>query len=479
MNHFWSGENSRHIIERIIIEGDFVLQTPAHFGNGDGDSSVMELLTDSADPSRAMLPGASIAGALRAYLWSREVGEVDPETLQAQNYRHTLTVSLLGGLRADNDGGQSRLIVDDASGDGVGRIERDGVGINPMSRTAAEDMLYRVQLWSAGTRFTLRFELLIYAGDDRDGLRRALAVALSGLNDGAITLGARKRRGYGRGAVEAWRVLRFDLSTIEGVMAWLQTGNVSLSTIAAPVDLLAALNTDDNFARTTQWFEIDACFTLNGSLLIRSFDAAYTDMRHLHSGGRPVLSGTSLTGALRARAGKILRTIHAQDSTRQDKLMEDIFGSPPRKKEDKTPLKGGKLTVEEHVIETQAPDRVQSRVSIDRFTGGALDTALFTQQPVFESDAKGVRVKLRLRNPSEAEIGLLLLLLKDLWTGDLPLGGEQSVGRGRLRGESATLTDHVQTWALKRDADDNISVTGTNLNEYVAQMHQYLNGGRA
>ena len=46
---------------------------------------------------------------------------------------------------------------------------------------------------------------------------------------------------------------------------------------------------------------------------------------------------------------------------------------------------------------------------------------------------------LHLRQPEDAEIGLLLLLLKDLWTGDLTVGSESSVGRGRLQGISATL----------------------------------------
>jgi hypothetical protein len=50
-----------------------------------------------------------------------------------------------------------------------------------------------------------------------------------------------------------------------------------------------------------------------------------------------------------------------------------------------------------------------------------------------------VQVKLTLRNPEDHEVGLLLLLLKDLWTGDLPVGGESSVGRGRLQGIKAHL----------------------------------------
>jgi hypothetical protein len=51
----------------------------------------------------------------------------------------------------------------------------------------------------------------------------------------------------------------------------------------------------------------------------------------------------------------------------------------------------------------------------------------------------------------------LLVLLKDLWTGDLPLGGESGVGRGRLRGLSATL-EHTQdgattAWSIEPDGE--------------------------
>jgi hypothetical protein len=47
-------------------------------------------------------------------------------------------------------------------------------------------------------------------------------------------------------------------------------------------------------------------------------------------------------------------------------------------------------------------------------------------------------MRLELRNPEEGEIGLLLLLVKDLLTGDLPVGGTASVGRGVFTGR-ATL----------------------------------------
>lgn len=43
----WEANVSRRIKERIVIEGVLVLQTPAHFGNGDADDlSDMPLLLD-------------------------------------------------------------------------------------------------------------------------------------------------------------------------------------------------------------------------------------------------------------------------------------------------------------------------------------------------------------------------------------------------------------------------------------------------
>src|SRR5438552_7411936 len=71
----WSGDVSRKIVRRIVVEGDLVLQTPAHFGNGDGNDLVdMPLLTDPLEDKIPLLTGASIAGALRGYLHEREHG---------------------------------------------------------------------------------------------------------------------------------------------------------------------------------------------------------------------------------------------------------------------------------------------------------------------------------------------------------------------------------------------------------------------
>jgi hypothetical protein len=74
----------------------------------------------------------------------------------------------------------------------------------------------------------------------------------------------------------------------------------------------------------------------------------------------------------------------------------------------------------------------QGRVKIDRFTGGALETALFEEQPCVGGK---VSLNVRVLNPTPAQMGLLALVARDLCEGLLPLGGGAAVGRGVMKGE--------------------------------------------
>ncbi len=436
MAKMWKGDHSRRITTRIVIEGDLVLQTPAHFGNGDGSPATdMPLLLDPLDEAEGrltpLLTGASLAGALRSHL--REVESGYSQGVSDQ----PLCVALFGGTQGDDDGEQSPLIVDDARGEAGATEFRDGVTLNPQSRTAESEKKYDMQLWAAGTGFPMRFELVIRKYDKQsDRMKQALATALAGLSDGGITLGARKQRGYGAVKAENWRAETFDLTTAKGLLDWLERGGGPVTAQDSLETTLGAALPPAEDKRED--FRIEATFALDGSLLIRSggrsadrgLDAVHLSARHPDGNGepQPVLSGTSLAGALRARAFKILGTLGEKERAKE--LVDKVWGTEPC---------ASRLRVSEQVIHHVQREFVQNRVSIDRFTGGALDTALFNEQPVFGDRDSRLTLTLHLRQPEEAEIGLLLQLLKDLWTGDLPVGGESSVGRGRLQGISARL----------------------------------------
>lgn len=508
----------RYIRERWVITGKLELKTPAHFGTGEqGDLTDMPLIMDEVDDKRPLLLGTSIAGALRNYLREVERGDGVPFPVKLQDdteqvyknkqkaERRLAATLLFGGYRGDDEGIQSPLIVHDALGRADDFELRDGVAIDAKTRTAADEKKFDIELLAAGSTFDLRFELLI--GEPKDGehaklsfsehraqLLQALATTLQGLQDGHITLGARKRRGYGECTAHSWEVQRYDLTTAEGLLAWLtserdeswkewqappsEVKSIIVEALQA-IDSTISVHAEDHRQRAT----LTATFALDGSLLIRSgFGESDTgpDTVHLHSKRPnkkdpvPILPGTSWAGVLRHRASQIVRTLAGTDE-KVKKFIDPMFGPAEIKSEDRHTW-ASRLSIKEKEI-TGSHSLVQTRVKIDRFTGGAFESALFSEEPLFGKENTEVTLELTLRSPSpedplqkgisekqlkqmHEEIGLLLLLLKDLWTGDLPVGGESGVGRGRLIGKEAKLTFQGKDWTITKAGENGLSVTG-------------------
>ncbi|MGM3309669.1 RAMP superfamily CRISPR-associated protein [Anabaena sp. WFMT] len=424
--------NHRHVIERIIIKGTLVLDTPTCLGSGDveGDTDLV-ILRDSVE-DKALLMGSSIAGALRNYLRDYEYG-----------YNAEEICVLFGGQRSEEEGEQSPLIINDAISNTIPHVElRDGVKINSITRTAEDGQKYDLELLEAGTKFDISFELIIE--NNREKLIRELVIVLQGLESGKIPIGMKKQRGFGRCHVEEWQVWKFDLQKSDERLDWLnfehwKLGLFSSYPIHKSIEEALGLFLDEKEDKRDR-LTIHSTFTLASPLLIRSGQASSDkapDVVHLKSRRngefQPVLSGTSLAGVLRHRAERIVNTLQKNTS-----IIDEIFGVDFSKDKTKK-AKVSRLIVHESVIK-KSNDLVQNRIAIDRFTGGALHGALFNEQPIFGSDKTELKLELELRQPKPHEIGLLLLLIKDLWTGDLPVGGTSSIGRGRLQGKTATIT---------------------------------------
>ncbi|NEP84089.1 MAG: hypothetical protein F6K39_41795 [Okeania sp. SIO3B3] len=486
--HMTDWRDPRPIQRRLIVMGNLVLQSPAHCGNGDAETfsyTDLVLVRDSLD-QRPLLPGASITGAVRNYLCERELGYH-----QAKN-KATLSVQLFGAAKGDDNGIQSPLIIHDAlaEADTVEIELRDGVKINPETRTAEEKKKFNLETLAAGTVFPLYFELLLPGGDMALQLKQALALALEGLQTEAtpIHLGARKRRGLGRANVAQWQVWDFDLTTPNGLLAWLAFEHPDLeSPRPAPVknkDIWQALGLEE--ARLTldkrAFFHLKADLTLSGSLLVRSgftrqANEPDTVQLHLRQADRqsqqPVVPGSSFAGVLRHRALRIATTLLGD---RAEALVNEMFGfgcadesmnqhntNGHGNNGQQPQIKSSRVHIADARV-NHVNSFVQSRIQIDRFTGSAHEAKLFHEQPVFGTPDTVLTLDLTLRNPTTAEIGLLLHTLKDLWLGDLPLGGQSSIGRGRVQGRCADLTwqhanAEVQRWHIQQ-TDGSLSITG-------------------
>jgi CRISPR/Cas system CSM-associated protein Csm3 (group 7 of RAMP superfamily) len=486
----------REISRRIIVKGELTLLTPARFGGGEeGVITSMPILRDAAT-NLPLLPGSSIAGAMRAYVRERildyEVAEPKNESMIAQKlFGEVLDEDAGRGTGQNAESRESYLIINDALAKSSLTEFRPGVKINPKTKTAdlIEDkggQLYDMELLEAGTRFELGFELDLPANEDlQRELLQGFAIALTGFESGEIGMGARKRRGFGECKITKWNVQIYDLKTPKELVAWIssepgtsQTGN----TIAEQLGVSQPL--PDNRNR----FTLDAEFRLATSLLIRSggSDTKSPDMAHLRSSHKDekdtfILSGTSLAGAMRARGQRIANTMLKDDEAAK-KLISELFGPATDEFKQQSERKNlsdpsaSRLTVRERAVQGKS-DLVQTRIRIDRFTGGTYPGALFEQQPVTGGDQSLVTVSIELRKPTEAQIGLLLHLLRDLWTGDLPLGGEASVGRGRLEGVKADLcwyrpAQKKEAWHITPKGKDKLQIEGDlkNLNAYASSM---------
>ncbi len=430
--------NPRGIKERILVSGTLILNTPAHIGTGDTDGPLdMPLLLDPLE-QKALLPGTSIAGALRNYL---------------EGYDESMAARLFGSA---SDGGQrSPLIVDDALSCDFRTELRDGVSIDPLTRTS--DNTFDMELLSAGTKFGLSFELIV----TDEALVGALAIALDGLEKGKISLGGRKSRGFGRCQVDSWKVRRYDMTTIQGLLSWLkdEPGEEQEGTISEILGVPVSFKEESGCV-------IECTFKISSSLLIGAIPdrADAPDKVHLYSTRNDetvsILSGTSLAGALRARALRILNTLGKDGYS----ITDDIFGY--RKRDSKGKPTPSRLWADETVI-AEPLEVLQTRLKIDRFTGGAYPSALFNEMPLFSKADTEVKIHFGLSQARDNEVGLLLLLLKDLWTGDLPLGGGHGIGRGYLKGKTATLTYDNESWSFTQDKGLVVSGDKERLEEFV------------
>ena len=470
------------IVRRLYARGTWKVCSVAHFGGNETDIADMCLLKDA--DGNPFIPGASIAGAARSFLAQQsQVWEKYKTGAETSALKRLFGGDMRLGRKQPekNKDTMSALIVADADCKQAETSIRDGVRVEHSSGSAAMGAKFDIEVVERGTEFNLSLECIIRREDDqrsnKPNLEDLFFALLHAFQEGHIRLGARTRRGYGRGKVASWDIVDLQMCNPEHVMTWLSgdiwscNANTNLESSKLKP---RGLKTD-----CRKYFRIEADFALQTSLLIRSTptdtDSEEPGAVHLHYGGEPtdekaIVPGTSFAGAFRHRATLIAETlcwpkedgdkdtacemfgpVHEQkpkgklqepDQAEFEENTEGVHAEESNEARQKE-LWASRVWIEEHLAKN-IQYRWQYRVAIDRFTGGSLDTALFDEKPVYPLSLKDplhyhLRLTLMLEEPEDAEIGLLLLTLRDFWYGHAALGGETSNGRGTLRGLSAEL----------------------------------------
>lgn len=498
---------AREITRRVIITATLETLTAIHVGGGEDPVGVDLALARDGD-GNCCIPATSIAGVLRGWHQTAH-GAISTNALWGYQERAA------AGRRAQ--GHASFITVDDAKvafPRGSRHLTRDGVAIDPYWSTAKYGQKYDREIIPAGSTVELRLifdERATPAGAHGSGAQMdvdsAVAATLRTLRFDDLRLGAAVTRGFGRVRMTGGITVEQRLDDRDEMLALLDKlaagqPDERLSDIGDAQPIVAAGNTlqTDRVAIEVEWCP-------DGPLMVKAgFDGFAADAMPLvepdANGVALLLPGSSIKGALRADAERILRTVVAPPAgspapPRALALAEYLFGREKRRKPQRAagdgeassgssaaeaavaapgqqPARGalyfedcfgraGPLTAKAWQEILLAPDELHSgesglqsqltqhklsdwshayHVAIDRWTGGAAEGLLFSSLEPGSTEWAPIRLQFDagILGPwAEPAFALLLLALENLSCGRLPLGFATNRGMGALTVSKVTI----------------------------------------
>ncbi|WP_179065284.1 RAMP superfamily CRISPR-associated protein [Nostoc sp. C052] len=458
---------ARIIESRLRLSGKLLAETPIHVG-GICNDSLVDLALAVDGQGRYYIPGTSLAGVLRAWM---------------QEYDAKLTQDLWG-FQDDDRGHASFILVEDSlvNQDAIAEI-RDGVGINRSFGAAADKIKYDRAILAKGSLINLDLTVELQTGFFERALN-ALHLLIMALRDGEIKLGAAKTRGLGKvKLIDDYKFEQQYLLTPQGIIDSLRgkgknlkNNNLNLKRYRPP---------QLNFV--IKWKPVHALMVkTEGDGMVVNILPLTSAVNHEVA---LVLPGSSLKGALRSQAERIIRTLEiesinqstdTEDAKQQfDKQIElplitTIFGKSAisNNSQSKESIIAGlaALAVDDCYSQQKIPvtkwqqvedaqnhetlyaalDAVNLKqtqqayhVAIDRWTGGAAENFLYSNLEPFGVKWDEIHLKLSLKRIPKNEqlptLALLLLVLRDLAAGRIPLGYGVNRGMGAIAIDSITI----------------------------------------
>jgi len=428
------------ILQKIRISGNLILKSPLLIGSGEHRENSMHeidtyILRNQDD--RPFIPGTSLAGVLRNAMMGADASDTEK----------TVGELLFGKIDKDkksDTGWQSAISIDDLILDNAEIVQRDGVSIDSYTHTAIDKKKYDYEAVERGAKGTFQAVVSLRKNqEDRFEEIHAALGSLVGTLKAGIRIGALTTKGFGHVQVSDAKAELYDFRYPEDVQAWLLQES-SNRPIADMVEV--------GVPRSNTLY-IDGEFSLRSALIIRDYD---TDETQEHGEGdiaavqkqsnrEYVIPGTSLKGVLRHQAERIVRL-----SGQEERLADGLNELMGYAEEDTKEKQKSRFYVDEAYLKQGVAEKEQSRNRIDRFTGGTVETALFTTKPIWQMEPHKPTVHIHYEIPEckPWEAGLALFLLRDLWQGNVALGGEKSIGRGVLEGVQAVIVFEGNTYEL-------------------------------
>ena len=408
---------------------DLVLDSALSIGAADSIQTDNDVVRDGR--GLPLIPATSLAGVFRSYF-----DEADARVFFGRLVEDggDLTESIVRVYDA------TWVSEDDASGKRSNRSisVRDGVGLEQDNKVVDTGLKFDRQVVERGAAFRTYLEITDCSATSCDG-RPILACVedmLGALDSGALSVGGKTSRGMGKVCITACKRACFDLCDKEDLNRWLDFDPfVGASWKSAEdVELLPSSKSD---------ILIVLDLAQRGAVSVREYsteprrpDFSQFYIRDTSNDGLacdvPVIPGTSWAGAFRSRYRNIA----------DEKRTRDLFGDVWRDESD-----GGKTKTRRSRIEFSETElrgggwKEITRNSIDRFTGGTKDHALFKLRTYYAGTTQ-LRIRIRCKGESwdRQSFEALVACIADLHNGLLVVGGLTAVGHGLFRITDAACT---------------------------------------
>jgi len=375
------------------------------------------------------------------------------------------------GFQENGNGCQSNLIFYDVEPfDKNYNISiRDGIQIGTkdneyLYKNAQKMGKYNYEIIDSGAKFQFRLEANLWRNQQKklSKLENLLFMVLSILKNGELQFGAKTTRGFGKIKLEDVKILKLNLSDKNDVEKWI---NLNWETFEGNTKL-NELNAEKLNIKDINLVTLYVSFRIPYSLLIGEYfsDPGEVDIVHIQENGASIIPGTSWNGALRSAIYQIFRDIKREllkDGNLKDiiedktynkvfnDLIESLFGFVAIDTEQSAnQSRKSRIYIEHSKINNRKVLMKYIHNKIDRFTGGAVDGALFTDCASYGGSTD---LHIIIKDCKNYEVGMILLGIKELMNGFQSIGGTTAVGRGILESKEISINHKKLTEAKFED----------------------------
>lgn len=415
---------------------------PLHIGNAVGSRE--EVLVHPVDDI-PFIQASSIAGVFREYcrktypdkeeelFGARKIEEEDTEEDSDEQGMGKQNTEEYGSKIRFEDG---RF----AQENGDCHLElRARVSIDPETGTCSKSTVKGTDR-DSGHKFNMEYigagakvEFAVYLYDEQ--FQTEVEEIFAAINSHEIAFGGQKSNGCGELHIDSLKKKCFRMNDKVDRDLWIREDELQDDEYEPITAKLGQISTSGNA------YEVFVKGKTEGSLLVKS--VAVTDygekapdaMNIQNASKEYIIPGSSWKGAVRSQMAKIASYIGMEE------VVENTFG---KKDTENDPIHDwiGNIRFYDAVVGKRMDNDMVDlsyRIHIDKFTGGVMQTGLFSEKNVFGDVT--LRILVRNMNQPEQTMAVLLMALRDLAAGLMNIGSGYSIGKGILDVDSIVIKD--------------------------------------